>query len=215
MVARSCDDRSSHGMSTIVLRGGVEVENPLELALEFLAAYSSYEAPDSSGPASFDERDLRSGEPGRCSHLGGRDRSDSRTPRRDRTRLAQHPPSCVVGGGGELDPVDPADTALRGVRGHPRSRLLEDDESAAQETAGADPDARQRRPGLPDAGRSREPSSGSFGEHATALVRSYKRDLDRNRSVLHGLQRELASRTYRPTEVRILDHLIWSVSAGR
>jgi hypothetical protein len=55
-------------------------------------------------------------------------------------------------------------------------------------------------------------SSGSFGERATALVRSYKRDLDRNRSVLHELQRELASREYRLTEVRILDLLIW---AGR
>jgi hypothetical protein len=55
-------------------------------------------------------------------------------------------------------------------------------------------------------------SSGSFGERATALVRSYKRDLDRNRSVLHALQQELACRTYRLTEVRILDLLIWSRS---
>ena len=46
-------------MSTIILRGGVQLENPLELALEFLAAYSSYEAHDSSDPASFDESDLR------------------------------------------------------------------------------------------------------------------------------------------------------------
>jgi hypothetical protein len=46
-------------MSRIILRGGVEVDNPLELALEFLAAYSSYEADDSLGPTSFDERDLR------------------------------------------------------------------------------------------------------------------------------------------------------------
>jgi hypothetical protein len=44
-------------------------------------------------------------------------------------------------------------------------------------------------------------SSGSFGGRATELVRSYKRDLDRNRSVLHEVQRELASRTYRLTEV--------------
>jgi hypothetical protein len=57
-------------------------------------------------------------------------------------------------------------------------------------------------------------SSGSFGERATALVRSYKRDLDRNRSVLRELQQELASRTYRLTEVRILDLLIWSLSAA-
>ena len=54
--------------------------------------------------------------------------------------------------------------------------------------------------------------SGSFGERSTALVRSYKRDLDRNRSALRELQRELASRTLRLTEVRILEPLIWSVS---
>jgi hypothetical protein len=48
-------------MSTIILRGGIEVENPLELALEFLAAYSGYKARDSTGPGSFDESDLRRG----------------------------------------------------------------------------------------------------------------------------------------------------------
>src|SRR5205823_3622282 len=42
-----------------VLRGGIEIENPLELALAFLEAYSSLEAGVSSGPASFDEGDLR------------------------------------------------------------------------------------------------------------------------------------------------------------
>ena len=45
--------------STIILRGGVEVENPLEVALAFLGAYSSYDASESSGPVSFDESDLR------------------------------------------------------------------------------------------------------------------------------------------------------------
>jgi hypothetical protein len=54
----------------------------------------------------------------------------------------------------------------------------------------------------------------SFGDRATALVRSYKRDLDRNRSALHGLQRALAGRGYLLTEVRILDILIWSAVAG-
>ena len=46
-------------MRAIILRGGVEVEHPLELALEFLAAYSSFDAHDSSAPGSFDEGDLR------------------------------------------------------------------------------------------------------------------------------------------------------------
>jgi hypothetical protein len=54
-------------------------------------------------------------------------------------------------------------------------------------------------------------SSGAFGERA-ALVRSYKRDLDRNRSALRQIQRELASRDHSLTEVRILDLVIWSVS---
>jgi uncharacterized protein DUF6308 len=57
-------------------------------------------------------------------------------------------------------------------------------------------------------------SSGSFGERATALVRSYKRDLDRNRSALEEIQQELESREYRLTDVRILDLLLWSVAAG-
>jgi uncharacterized protein DUF6308 len=54
----------------------------------------------------------------------------------------------------------------------------------------------------------------SFGERATALTRGYKRDLDRNRRALRQVQRELARRGYRLTEVRILDILIWSVSAA-
>jgi len=41
-------------------------------------------------------------------------------------------------------------------------------------------------------------------------VRSYKRDLDRNRSALRELKRELGNRKYVTTEVRILDLLIWS-----
>ena len=54
-------------------------------------------------------------------------------------------------------------------------------------------------------------SSGSFAERAIALVRSYKQDLDRNRTSLDELRRELATRGYELTEVRILDLLIWSV----
>ena len=54
-----------------------------------------------------------------------------------------------------------------------------------------------------------------FGERALALVRGYKRDLDRNRAAVRAIKRELARRDYRVTEVRILDLLIWSVEATR
>jgi hypothetical protein len=50
-----------------------------------------------------------------------------------------------------------------------------------------------------------------FGERALALVLGYKRDLDRNRTELRALRRELAKRGHHLSEVRILDLLIWSV----
>lgn len=54
----------------------------------------------------------------------------------------------------------------------------------------------------------------AFGEGAAALVRSYKRDLDRNRAALREIRRKLGRRGDTLTEVRILDLVIWSVSAA-
>jgi hypothetical protein len=50
----------------------------------------------------------------------------------------------------------------------------------------------------------------AFGERALALVRGYKRELDRNRVALRAVRKELAKRWYDVTEVRILDLLIWA-----
>ena len=49
----------------------------------------------------------------------------------------------------------------------------------------------------------------AFGDRALGLVRGYRRDLNRNRVALRAVQRELARRGYRLTEVRILDLVIW------
>jgi hypothetical protein len=201
-------------MSTIILRGGVDIENPLEVALEFLAAYSSYEACDSSGPASFDESDLR------LANRAG-------------ARISAAEIAAILERRGEIE------RALRTI--HPDASLAEATSSVPWipltrlfdgfgEIRGIGFSKMtkalyRKRPALipmldsvvqayltrndPGTG-----SSGSFGERASALVGSFKRDLDRNRSVLHEIQRELASREYRLTEVRILDVLIWSVSAA-
>jgi hypothetical protein len=201
-------------MSAIILRGGVEIENPLELALEFLAAYSSYEAYDSSSPVSFDESDLR------LANRGG-------------ARISATEIAAILERRGEIE------RALRKIQ--PDASLADATSSipwiALTRLFDAFADIRgigfskmtkalhRKRPALipmldsvvqayltsDDPGTG---SSGSFGERTTALVRSYKRDLDRNRSVLHEIQHELASRTYRLTEVRILDLLIWSLSAA-
>jgi hypothetical protein len=201
-------------MSTIVLRGGVEVENPLELALEFLAAYSSYEAYDSSGPASFDESDLR------LANRGGARISAAeiaaileRRAQIERALREVQPDASLAGATNSIPwiPLTRLFDAFADIRGigfskmtkalhRKRPALIPMLDSFVQAYLASDD------PGMP--------SSGSFGERATALVRSYKRDLNRNRSALHELQQELASRTYRLTEVRILDLVIWSVSAA-
>ena len=199
-------------MGAIVLRGGVEVEHPLELALEFLAAYPGYQARDSSGPASFDESDLRLANRGgaRISNV----EIEAILERRGEIEraLRRLPDSSLADATSSIPwiPLTRLFDAFADIRGvgfskmtkalHPkRPALIPMLDSVVQAYLTRDD------PGT---------SSGTFGERATALVRSYKRDLDRNQSVLRELRRELARRKYRLTEVRILDLVIWSVSAA-
>jgi hypothetical protein len=201
-------------MSTIILRGGVDLENPLELALEFLAAYSSYEAYSSSRAASFDESDLR------LANRGGARISAAeiaaileRRGEIERALRRIHPDASLADATSSIPwiPLTLLFNAFADIRGigfskmtkalhRKRPALIPMLDSVVQTYLTRDD------PGMR--------SAGSFGERATALVRSYKRDLDRNRTVLHEIQQELASRSYRLTEVRILDLLIWSLSAA-
>ena len=204
--------RAAH-MSTIILRGGVEVENPLDVALQFLQAYSGYEAGDSSRPDSFDERDLR------LANRGGARISAAEIAAILERRAEIEGSLRRIGPGATLTDtasaipwiaLTPLFDAFANIRGvgfskmtkalHPkRPALIPMLDSVVQEYL--------------TRGDPATSSSESFGARATALVRSYKRDLDRNRSALDELQRKLASRDYRLTEVRILDLLIWSVKA--
>jgi hypothetical protein len=201
-------------MSTITLRGDVEVENPVELALEFLTASSSHEAFDSSGPASFDESDLR------LANRGGARISAAeiaaileRRPEIERALRNIDPGASLADATSSIPwiALTRLFDAFAGIRGvgfskmtkalhRKRPALIPILDSVVQAYLAAD-----------DPGRR---SAESFGERATALVRSYKRDLDRNRSALHEIQHELASRTCRLTEVRILDILIWSQASA-
>jgi Family of unknown function (DUF6308) len=201
-------------MSTIILRGGVEVRNPLEVALEFLAAYSSSEAHGSSEPASFDEGDLRQ------ANRGGARISAAeiaaileRRAEIERALRKIHPDASLADTTSSIPwiPLTRLFDGFADIRGvgyskmtkalhRKRPALIPMLDSVVQAYLASDD---------PETG-----SSGSFGERATALVRSYKQDLDRNQPVLQEIQEELASREYRLTEVRILDLLIWSISAA-
>jgi hypothetical protein len=197
-------------MSTITLRGGVQVENPLELALGFLAAYSG-EADSSASAASFGESDLR------LANRGGARISaveiEAILERRDEIERALRnvrSDASLADSTSSIPwiPLTLLFDAFADIRGvgfakmtkalyGKRPALIPILDSVVQTYLKTD-----------DPGTR---SSGSFGERAIQLVGSYKRDLDRNLSVLHEVQRELASRTYRLTEVRILDLVIWSV----
>jgi Family of unknown function (DUF6308) len=202
-------------MSTIILRGGVEVENPLELALEFLAAYSSYEANDSSGHASFDESDLRLANRGGARISGAEIAAIlERRAEIEHALRKIHPDASLADATSSIPWISltrlfDAFGDIRGVGFSKMTKALHRKRPALIPMLDSVVQAYLTR----DDPSARSP--GSFGERATALVRSYKRDLDRNRSALHEIQQELASRTYRLTEVRILDLLIWSVSAKR
>ena len=202
-------------MAVIVLRGGVEIESPLEPALEFLTAYSSLETPSPSGSASLDERDLRL-----ANRAGARISAveiHTILERRSEIErvLRKIPPTASLTSPASSIPWAPLDQlfdAFADIRGvglskvtktlhRKRPALIPMLDSVVQGyLAREDPASRAKQP---------------FGQRAIALVRSYKRDLDRNRAGLLRLQRELAAHGYRLTEVRILDLLIWSLSAGR
>ena len=200
-------------MSTIILRGGIEVENPLDVALQFLQAYSGYEAGDSSRPDSFDERDLR------LANRGGARISAAEIAAILERRREIDGSLRRIGPGESL--TDTASSipwivltqlfdAFANIRGvgfskmtkalhRKRPALIPMLDSVVQEYLTRDDRATC--------------SSESFGARATALVCSYKRDLDLNRSAHDEVMRKLGARDYRLTEVRILDLLIWSVNA--
>jgi Family of unknown function (DUF6308) len=202
-------------MSSIVLRHGVEVENPFERALDFLEVYGSNDARDGSGPVSFDERDLR------LANRGGARISSAEIAailerRREIERALRTIPrdASLVEATSSIPwvPLTRLFDSFAGIRGigfskmtkalHPkRPALIPMLDSVVQAYLTSDGAA--------------SPSPGSFAERATALVRSYKQDLDRNRTVLRELREELARREHRITEVRILDLVIWSISVER
>jgi hypothetical protein len=210
-----CDDRFVAPMNAINLRGGVEVEHPLELALEFLASYSSFDAYNSSGPRSFDEGDLRLANRGGARISGAEIAAIlERRGEIKRTLRKIHPDASLADATSSVPWIPlmrllDAFADIPGVGFSKMTKALHRKRPALIPMLDSVVQAYLTRDDLETR------SSESFVARATALVRSYKRDLDRSHAVLREIQRELASRDYRLTEVRILlDILIWSVSAA-
>ena len=191
----------------IVLRGGLEIEDPLDVTVKFVQAYPGYDSRDSQ-PGSFDESDLRH------ANRGG-------------ARISAAEIAAILERRGRIE------RALRSIA--PEASLAEDsipwrsltrlfdafaDISGigfSKMTKALHPKRRALIPMLDSVVQSYlatdEPKA-PFAERATTLVRSYKQDLDRNLAALRQVQRDLVSRGHSSlSEVRILDLLVWSAYA--
>ena len=197
-------------MSTVVLRDGVEIDSPLELVLEFVAASPTYDAGVGSGRASFDESDLRLANRGGA-RISAAEIAAILARRRDIERALRG-----------IDPAASLAEEVDAVPWLPLTRLF--DAFAHIHGVGLSKMTKalhRKRPELIPlldsvvvaylAGDTPLPES--FAERAIALVRTFKQDLDRNRSALDELRREVRGRGYALTEVRMLDMLIWSAFA--
>jgi hypothetical protein len=193
----------------IVLRAG-EVADPLALALAFVEKYG-VGVPDAR-PMSFDERDLRLANRGGARIAATQIAAILERRGEIERALRAIPPTASLVGAADAVPwlsltqLFEAFGDLRGIGFskmtkalHPkRPALIPILDSVVQAYLEDD---------LPD-------RVSTFGKRATGLVRSYKRELDRNRDVLIEVRQELARRGYALTDVRLLDVVIWSVSAG-
>jgi hypothetical protein len=192
----------------IVLRGGLELEDPLDVTIKFVEAYPGYDARDSR-TGSFDESDLRHANRGGARISAAQIAAILERRRRIERALGSIAPDASLADDSvpwrSLTRLFDAFADISGIGFskmtkalHPkRPALIPLLDSVVQAYLADD-----------------EPKAGSFAERAMALVWSYKHDLDRNLAALRQVEHELAGRGYSPfTEVRILDLLIWSAYA--
>ena len=189
----------------IVLRGGLELEDPLEATIRFVEAYPDYDSRDSP-PGSFDESDLRHANRGGARISAAQIAAILERRRRIERALRSIAPEASLADADvpwrSLTQLFDAFAEISGIGFskmtkalHPKRRALIPMLDSVVQTYLVTDEAKEA----------------SFAERATALVGSYKQDLDRNLAALRQVQRDLAAGGYPPlTEVRILDVLIWS-----
>jgi hypothetical protein len=197
---------TTNSVRTVVLRGGVTVEDPLTIVLGFLEAWR-LDVGEGSPPRSFAEIDLRL-----ANRAGARISAGEIAAVLERRRKIERALRAIAFdasllGSGDTVPwlaLTQLFDAFAGIRGvglskatkslhQKRPALIPMLDSVVQKYL-ADDD-----PGV----------QATFGERALALVRGYKSDVDRNRTALSTIRRQLG-RGRELSEVRILDLLIWA-----
>jgi Family of unknown function (DUF6308) len=193
----------------IVLRGGLELEDPLGVALRFVEAYPGYDSRDSR-PNTFEESDLRHANRGGARISAAEIEAVlERRVRIERALRSIAPEASLADDSIPWRSLTRLFDAFAEISGIGFSKM----------TKALHPKRPALIPGLDSivqAYLATDESRASFGERATALVENYKVDVDRNLAALREVQRGLASRGYSPlSEVRILDLLVWSAYAPK
>jgi Family of unknown function (DUF6308) len=200
-------DSATHSVLPIRLRAGIEIADPVQVVLGFLEAWRA-DVGDAS--ASFRESDLRLANGG-----GARISAAEIAAVLERRHAIEHALRAVASDASlatrsvPWQPLRQLFDAFAGIRGiglskttktlHPKRPALIPMLDSVVQTYLGDDDLGAQAP---------------FGERAVALVRGYKRDLDRHRTAIRAVRKELARRDHDVTEVRILDLLIWSAQTA-
>ena len=192
----------------MVLRNGVEIEDPLSVVLELVETFTPFAIDDDPRPLAIGTADLR------LANRGG-------------ARISATESAAVLGRREAIDralrAIDPGASLAEAVGAVPWSALQKLFDAFAEikgvglskTTKTLHPKRRALIPMLDSVVQTylRDDlldAAAPFGERALALVHGYKRDLDLNRIALRALRRQLAERGHELTEVRILDLAIWS-----
>ena len=188
----------------VVLRNGVEIEDARGVVTAFVEAYGRYDGGAGTPPGSFGEPDLRHANRGGARISAAEIAAVLARRRAIERGLRTIEPDASLTGSVPWPALGRLFAGFGGIKGvgfakmtkalHPkRPALVPMLDSVVQAYLAEDDDP-----------------SAPIGQRALALVRGYKRDLDRNRAALASVRRDLARRGHAITEVRILDILIWS-----
>jgi hypothetical protein len=197
----------SNAVAPVVLRDGTEIADPLGVVLGFLGRWGVAGGVRS---ARFVEADLR-----RANRGGARIAASEISAILERRRAIERALSAIASDASlsartvAWAPLEQIFTAFADLRGIGLSKMTKTLHPKRPALIPMLDSVVQRHLQEDDPG-----AAAPFGERALALVRGYKRDLDRNRRTLRALQHELARRGHELSEVRILDLLIWSVEVG-
>jgi Family of unknown function (DUF6308) len=195
----------------VVLRDGVRIEDPLAVVLGSLRPRGGFDLSDPARPAAFGEPDLRLANRGGARISAAEIAAILERRRAIESALRAIDPDASLAGAADLVPWRPL-TQLFGAFADIRGVGL------SKATKALYPKRPALIPMLDSIVREylRDDDLGvqaPFAERALGLVRGYERDLDHNVAAVQAVRQELATRSYRLTEVRILDLLILSARA--